>query len=337
MRKAEIILNYQNLIDLPPMSNEQLRQQIGKNDESTMDYFQHVWLGNISANKQLMGSFANHSVASEFRKYQNGVAVLAGSGPSLKGNAHELKNRKGIPLISCLHNFHFMEDLGLAPEYYVSLDAQEVVIEEVTEGGSKSPDEYWEMTKDRTLVAYIGSPPSLLKRWKGRILLFNSLIPRSDLRTKIDALEKFNVHMASGGNVLGACHYFAKAILGCWSHIFVGADFSFGYNHKFHAWDSKYDNNLGNYKMVTDIFGIRVPTWDTYFGFKAHFDRTAMNIPGYYINASEGGCLGSYPDGNIKAFKYMDLKDAIRHFNVNDEIEENLKNPATDEFKLVYI
>lgn len=337
MRKAEIILNYQNVIDRPPVSKEQLRYETSKSDESTMDYFQHVWVGNITANKQIVGSFKDRSVGSEFRKYQNGTAILAGSGPSLKVNAHELKNRGSIPLISCLHNFHYFEDLGLAPEYYVSLDAQEVVIDEVTEGGSKSTDEYWEMTKDRTLVAYIGSPPGLIRRWKGKILFFNSIIPREDITQKIDAIEPFHLYMSSGGNVLGACHYFAKSILGCFNHIFIGADFSFGYDHKFHAWDSKYDKNLGHFQLVTDIFGIKVPTWGTYFGFKCYFDNISLRIPGTYINASEGGCMGAYAEGNLSTFKYMDLKDTLRHFTVNSEIEDAILNPDSAPKKLVFI
>lgn len=337
MRKAEIILKYQNLIHEPPVQTGAMMQQASKNDDATMDYFQHVWLGNITANKQIVGSFKDHSVAKEFRKYQHGAAIVAGSGPSLKVNAHELKNRGGLPLISCLHNFHFFEDLDLKPEYYMSLDAQELVIDEVTEGGKRPAEEYWELTKDRTLIAFVGSPPSLIRKWKGKILFFNAPIPRKELIEKIEAVEKFNIHMASGGNVLGACLYFAKAILGVWSTIFVGADFSFGYDHKFHAWDSKYDQNLGEYMLTTDIYGIRVPTWGTYWGFKNYFDSVSLRIPGHYVNSSEGGCLGSYPTGNLSSFKYIDLKDAIRQFNVNSEIENNLLNPDSDEKKLVYI
>jgi len=337
MRKAEIILKYQNLIHQAPEQSGALMAAASKNDDATMDHFQHVWLGNITANKQHFGNFKDYSLGQEFRKYQNGVAIVAGSGPSLKVNAHELKNRGNIPLISCLHNFHMFEDLGLAPEYYVTLDAQELVIDEVTEGGSRSPEEYWEMTKDRTLVAFIGSPPSLLRRWKGRILLFNAPIPRDELRNKIEAIEKFNVLVASGGNVLGACLYISKAILGTFTNIFVGADFSFGYNHKFHAWDSKYDADLGVYIMDTDIYGIRVPTWETYHGFKKYFMSVAMRIPGHYYNCSEGGCLGSYPTGNIDTFKYMDLKDCLSSLHVNDAIADLMQDPSIDKKQLIYL
>lgn len=301
-----------------------------------MDHWKHIWLANMTANKLRFGSFAPHSIASEYQKYQYGSAIIAGSGPSLKGNAHELKNRGKIPLISCLHNFHYFEDLELAPEYYMSLDAGPVTIDEVTEGGSREPAEYWEKTKDRTLCAFTGTHPDLLQKWKGRILLFNCPIPRQDIIEKVDAIEKFNVYLSTGGNVLGACLYFAKSVLGAHINIFVGADFSFGYDHRFHAWDSKYDANMGKYLRVTDIFGIKVPTWPSYYGFKAYFDSVPQRIDGLYYNCSEGGCLGAYDAGNLSIFRYMDLKDCLTSLNINKEISEQMARPDAEPKKLLY-
>ncbi len=318
------------------MTPAALYQQSAVNDKTTIDYWRDIWLGNITANKQTYKSFADQSIGSEFDKYKYGPVIIAGSGPSLKQNAHEFKNRGKIPLVSCLHNFHFLEDLGAAPEYYVTLDAGAITIEEVTEGGTKPAEEYWEMTKDRTLCAFIGTHPELLKKWKGKILFYNCPIPEESLIEKIEAVEVFNCHVSTGGNVLGACLYLAKTVLGASQIIFTGADFAFGYNTKFHPWDSKYDAEKGHVIKAKDIYGLPVNTWPSYYNFKSYFDSVPFRVPGVYYNCSEGGCLGAYPTGNLACFQYMDLKDCLARFNINDQIKENIINPTLKQRKLLY-
>lgn len=336
VKKAEIILEYQNIINEPPVPPKALFQQACAVDESTIDHWQHIWVANATANKQLFGSFADKSVSSEFKKYQYQPCIVAGSGPSLKNNIAELKNRGNIPLVSCLHNFHYMEDHDVKPEYYVTLDAGPVTIEEVSEGGSKTPDEYWDLTKDRTLIAATMTHPDLLKKWQGRILFYTCPIPRDSVQDKLNEVEPFKVVMSTGGNVLGACLYFSKAVLGCHQTIFVGADFSFGYDHKFHSWSSKYDADMGTCLKATDIYGVRVNTWGTYWGFKSYFDSVALSTPGVYYNCSEGGLLGAYPTGNLSAFRYMDLKDCLFQFNMQDELADNILNSNHEPIKLLY-
>lgn len=337
MRKAEVYLEYQQLIAGPPVSPEALYQNAAANDKTTIAHWQHIWLGNATANKQNFGSFAASSAGQEFKKYQYGTAIIAGSGPSLKGNAKELKNRGAIPLISCLHNFHYFEDLELAPEYYVTLDANNTIVEEeMFEGGTRTPEEYWELTKDRTLIAFISSPPALLKKWKGKVLFFNSPLPDVELVKKLDSIEQFNLFLSTGGNVLGACLYFSKAILGASQIIFVGADFSFGYDRHFHAWNSKYDAALGTVMRVKDIYGIPVYTWPSYYGFKQYFDHVALTMPGTYFNCSEGGCLGAYEQGNLAVFTYMDLKDRLGQLNSFLELKDQMSNPSAEPRKILY-
>jgi hypothetical protein len=66
-----------------------------------------------------------------------------------------------------------------------------VTIEEVSEGGKKTPDEYWESTKDKKLVAFIGTHPDLLAKWKGEIYFFAAPIPDQALMDEVMALEPF--------------------------------------------------------------------------------------------------------------------------------------------------
>lgn len=336
-RKATITLNYQNLIAEPPVNPGALFQNAASNDRSTMDHWRHVWIGNTAANKQRFGSFKDHSVAQVFGAQAHKPVVIAGSGPSLKHNAHLLKDRGDLCLVSCLHNFHFFEDLGVNVDYYVSLDAGTIVLDEVSEGGSKTADEYWDLTKNKTLVAYIGSNPELFKKWQGNILLFSAPIPDESIQKSVDEIEVFNVFLSSGGNVLGACLYFAKAILGSNQTVFVGADFSFDLeDNRFHSWDSKYDDNQGQYLLATSIHGVKVKTWPSYWGFKQYFDSVALRVPGLYYNCTEGGLMGAYPEGNITAFKYMDLADYLGQLQMHLQIEKDVKDGTLEPKRLLY-
>ena len=332
------------MIPQAPESPQQLRGRATGADDVTVRTWRETWLSNIRANKERFGSFADHSCGKYFQAYKYQPVICAGSGPSLKQNAAKLRDRKGLCLVSCLHNFHYFEDLDLEPEFYVSLDAGPVTIEEVTEGGTKTEEEYWERTKDRTLVAYIGTDPKLLERWRGDICFFNAPLPDLQLAREIDEIEKFNVFLSNGGNVLGGAVYFSKGILGASSIIFLGADFSFGYpdfdgdepTQRFHSWKSKYDKKMGHTMRVTDIYGNKVHTWPSYYNFKAFFDWLAQQVPGEWINATEGGILGAYPQGNIAQFKYMDLDDVYRYFQNSFELEEQVLNPSTDVKKILY-
>lgn len=343
-RIQKVMLEYQNLIPCAPESQGQLRGRATGADDVTVSSWRETWLRNIRANKERFGSFASYSCGEFFQDYKYQPVICAGSGPSLKVNAAKLKDRRGMCLVSCLHNFHYFEDLDLAPEFYVSLDAGPVTIEEVTEGGTKDEEWYWERTADRTLIAYIGTDPKLLEKWRGKIAFFNAPLPDLGLAAEIDAIEKFNLFLSNGGNVLGACVYFAKGILGGSSIIFIGADFSFGYpdfdgdepKHRFHSWKSKYDEKMGKTMKVTDVYGNKVHTWPSYYNFKAFFDWLSQQVPGEYINATEGGILGAYPQGNIATFKYMDLRDVYRYFQNSFELEDQVRNPETEVRKILY-
>lgn len=331
-------LDYQNYIDRPPMRKEQLYSSAVSNDTATIDAWRKIWTDNIRANKEFLGSFKEYGVGQIFGKHKFGTAILAGSGPSLGYNGKHLKARKGIPLVSCLHNFHFMEDNGADVDYYVSLDAGEIVLGEVSEGGSKTPEEYWEMTKDRTLVAFIGSHPDLLKKWQGKLYVFNAPIPDATLIKELNEIEVFSTYLSTGGNVLGACLYLAKGILGVHRVAFVGADFCFGYDKSsFHPWKSKYDANMGNVVPMTDVFGIKVPSWPSYKNFKCWFDYLSLQIPGnWMINCSEGGCLGSYPEGNISSITQMPLIDFMNHMNMSEELRGQSENPEVFQQRILF-
>lgn len=345
-RIENVVCEFQPVINYMPVEKKALYQNACSNDDPTVDHWKDIWIKNIKANKEKFGSFHDHSLKEVFGKYAGGSAIIAGSGPSLKYNAKALKNRKGIPLISCLHNFHYFEELDLAPEFYCSLDAGETITaEEVTEGGTKDEDWYWERSKERTLICYVGTSPKLLEKWQGKVLFFNSALPNAELNDKIAEIEPYRVFFSTGGNVLGACLYLSRAILGAFNIIFIGADFSFGYPdvsegdpvHRFHSWKSKYDTTMGQTVKVTNVFGHKVHSWPSYMNFKAYFDWFASNVPGHYVNATEGGCLGAYDQGNIDKFKYMSLDDAIKSVNCFYTLESSIFDKEFPNNQVLYL
>lgn len=335
-KKAEIYLEYQNIIDGPPARPKDLYGQACSNDKATVSAWRDIWIKNIQTNHREFGPFKDRGAGKLWGKHQYKPGIIAGSGPSLRGNAHDLKARRGLPLVSCLHNFHFLEDSGTPADYYVTLDAGKVTIEEVSEGGSKTEDEYWALTKERTLIAYIGTDPDLLRKWRGEIYFFNCPVPDDVVTKAVDELEVFNTFLSTGGNVLGASLYFAKGILGCSTIAFIGADFSFSYVNKFHAWDSKYDKDLGVCVNLVDVYGVKVKSWQSYANFKAWFDWVCTTIGGQYVNCSEGGCLGSYPEGNMLQVRPMDLKEFLAVQHMNDHLRLQCEDPASSEKKILF-
>lgn len=336
MKTKQIICEYQNYIDHAPKSPKELYGEACSSDDITINSWRDTWKRNVKSNHETHGPFSEHSVGSIYGLQDMKPVVIAGSGPSLKDNAIELKQKGNVCVLSCLHNFHYLEDIGCPAEYYVSLDAGEVVIDEVFEGGSKSEQEYWDITKDRTLLCYIGTSPQLLKKWKGKVLFFNAPVPDEDYNKFLDTVEVFNTYVSNGGNVLGACLYIAKAFLGASIVGFIGADFCFSYDKKFHAWNSKYDAKLGNVLRVKDVFGNSVYTWRSYYNFKGWFEYISLTVPGFYVNCSEGGTFGAYTEGNIRSVMQVPLKDFLKQLNIYSEIKEQVLNPKTEVKKLLF-
>jgi hypothetical protein len=335
-RKAEIILEYQNLIERAPIPPQALYGQACSNDTTTIDSWRDQWIAQIRANHKRFGSFKERGLGKLFGAHQYMPAIIAGAGPSLKVNAALLKNRGGMPLISCLHNFHYLEDLGCPADYYVTLDAGEITIAEVSEGGKRSEDEYWALTKDRKLLAFIGTHPRLLEKWQGEIYFFNCPIPDEAIKAAVTELEPFYTFVSTGGNVLGACLYIAKGIMGCNPIAFVGADFAFGYDKKFHSWDSKYDANLGHVVKMVDVYGNKVLSWQSYANFKAWFDWVAEKVPGIYVNCTEGGTFGAYPEGNIASVIQMPLEKFVGMSHMNEHIRGQSEHPEILDPKILF-
>lgn len=324
---VEMKLEYQNYIPAPPLSQNQLYGQACSNDTITVSTWIKEWLSNMEKNSKW--DWAKDSAYDrEYAKCAYRPVIIAGSGPSLKKNAHLLKKRpKEIALVSCLHNFAYFEDLGVKADYYLNLDAGDITIPEMSQGGTKSHDYYVDATKDSVLVTATHANPKLHELWKGEKRWFRTMIPNAEGMVAADKISNgFDTFFQVGGNTLGACLYFARAILGGSPIVYVGADFSFGYNHKFHPFDTPYDNQFSGLIPATDCFGNRVYTWNSYFNFKCWMEYIICggqgNNPGFFINCTEGGILGSYNEGNIQQLQQMPLETFLKIYDLHKYMPE---------------
>ncbi len=329
IKTVEMDFEFQPYLSGPPMTPKQLFRQAASNDEITIQSWEKIWLDNIKKNHDKYGPFNKSHIGQFFGKYKGRPAIIVGSGPSLKGNIQDLvEASQHIPVVSCLHNFHYLEDHGVSVDFYVTLDAGEVTIPELSEGGTRDEDLYWSLTKGKKLLAFIGTSPNLIAKWQGEIFWFHVPLPDQNLMAKIEEIEVFNACISTGGNVLGASLYSAKAIMGANPIVFVGADFSFSYTKKFHGWDSKYDASMGYAFKVPDVFGNKVYTWQSYYNFKMWFDYVTQVAPGIYLNASEGGCLGAYQDGNIQSIIQTSLSSVVKMYSHHEHLKEQFTQPG---------
>lgn len=326
MRNAELttrvatsvpmILAYQQYIAGPPAPKEALWTQACSNDSVTSETWQDKWLDHIKRNVS-ENDADNRMVDKHFGLFGGRPAIIAGSGPSLKKNALALKKKPDfMPIVSCLHNFGYFVDNEIPCDYFLTLDAGDVVIPEMVEGGSdKDRTKYLKASEKKTLIAGLVTPPALIKQWKGEVVFFNATVPTTKFMVEMAKLTKNQWTYSVGGNTLGACFYHAAYVFGCNPIALIGADFSFDYMHKFHSWDSPYDAQFQGLMACTDVFGNRVYSWRSYQNFKNWFEFQAMGGQGNHnlslINCTEGGTLGAYPDGNIMQIKQLRLVDFL--------------------------
>lgn len=119
MRKAEVELEYSPYIDMP-VQPKSLFAEACENDEITVNSWRPTWEKNVKANHEKYGPFADRHIGQLFGLAHQKPVIVAGAGPSLKNSYEALKEKKDITLISCLHNFHALEDNGTPADYYVT-------------------------------------------------------------------------------------------------------------------------------------------------------------------------------------------------------------------------
>jgi len=348
--QIEMVLRLSPYIDGIPNGKESAWKAATNCDELTIKSWEKQWVDQTAANSKNYDFVKNSAFNAHMACYGKPV-ILMGAGPSLKKNWKELVGdgdksigRKDLKIVAGVHNFPFCEDRNLmtSDDYYIVLDAGDITIREMSEGGSHDPDWYWDRTKDRTLIAYHGTHPGFIAKWKGPVLWYTT--PYASLALAVEISKYVDISKTPGfnvgGNVMGAAMYFARAVLGCSIPVFIGMDLCFSYDHKFHAWDSQYDAKFSGVMPWIDIYGNRVWTWGSYFGFKNWFDYMACGGSGnnahLWINATEGGIMGAYHEGNIRQIIQIDLKTVLHMFNMSNLLPEMLKKSVSGQMHLLF-
>lgn len=342
-RTLEIDLEYAQIIESPPMTPDQLYKNACMGDEITIKTWKETWIKNYQLAKDRFGTFEGKTIGQLYNANHHKPIICLASGPSLSISMEALRTNQAmvnpVPVVSVLHNFALLMDEGIKVDYWITLDAGEIVLDDTTEFGKEKKESYWEKTKGQKLLAVIFSPPKLFDLWQGEVFLFNALVPEQEMREKFDAIERCSHYISSGGNAGGGAFYFAKAILGSNPILFCGYDYCFSHDMKWHPVGSKYDNFNGNGAGVTmkwkNVFGLPIKTWGSYLGFKFWHDQTVMRVPGDYINCSEG-ILGAYDSGIIKHFQYKSLKDALAPYWLADRVilQPTTKDAKPEDFPL---
>lgn len=347
---------HQEVIDLQlqpyimqlPQGMQQTASNYSAADSVTVQSWFHEWRKNKVYNLKHFDPLKN-TLMEDHGKLVGKPIIIAGSGPSLQKNARELTKRNHVGLVSALHNAGYFDSIGVTADYYVNLDAGDITIYEAAEGDPEVYQEYkgfselnkiayldkinwWKKTKDKTLCTALHCNPELHRRWQGKILWFDTALQGMNEAVSVDApeIKDMRLMVQSGGNTLGACHYIAKAILGASQIVFVGADLCFSNTKKFYAWDSPSDDKFSGLMPAVDIYGIRRWTWRSYWGFKNWFEHVACGghnqVPGTYVNCTEGGILGAYPEGNIVQIRQRTLKEFLGEHNMYKLLPDIIKD-----------
>ena len=308
-------LTYQMYIASPPRTKEQMWTTACANDKTTSESWRSKWLDHIERNVK-ENKADERMVDGMLRQHAYKPCLCVASGPSLNRNFMFIKMLpKEIPVISVLHNYHRFIDTDTRCDAFVTLDAGDIVIKEMAEGGSKTPEEYWESTKNQTLITGLVTPPELVKKWKGKVYFFSATIPDEEFMVALPKLTKNKWVYSVGGHTFGAAMYHAAWIWGCSELALVGADYAFDYMHQFHPWKTDYDKKFFGVMPCTDVWGNRVYSWPSYQNFRAWVEFQAMGGNSDHhvriVNCTEGGTVGAYPEGNIMQVQQLLLKDWV--------------------------
>ena len=123
MRKTlEMDLEFLPYLNEAPVQPAQLQKQAVSNDETTIQAWKETWIKNAQVNHKNAGTFLDSHLGTQFGRFRNQPAIVLGSGPSLKNSIEALKQNETIPVISCLHNFHYLVDNDIKVDLWVTLD-----------------------------------------------------------------------------------------------------------------------------------------------------------------------------------------------------------------------
>lgn len=328
-------LNRRVLLPASPLTQGDAQEKCTANNCVTLLSWHEKWRDNIKANLKKYKYFdKDHSIKVFLNDCIDAPLICVAAGPSLKKNMPALKeaSKKGFPIICGAHSFMYLAKEGIKPTYVTLLDAGDEWIDYI----KNSP---WD---DIPLFCSIDMTPSYLDEWKGPKYFLRSTFPDDELgETMFVQFSQILNHMPSimptGGHTGGLTVSIAHMLLMASEIILVGYDYCYdNVGHFYYGGDNKLDNASSPHLIgapiveATTITGELTRTSPSYLGFKLWTDMSlnaAVNRPpqlylgamgkphelrgAEIINATEGGMLGAYAEGNLGWIKYMKLEDAV--------------------------
>jgi hypothetical protein len=260
---------------------------------------QKKWLKNLKVNNKKW-DFHKHDAHSMHDMDLGDTVYIVGASPSLENNIDDLKGRKTI--FACGHILKYLLDNDIKPKFVFVVDCEEEEIEFINIG---------DKAKGITLIADICISPKVLEVWKGDVLFVKGIMHKK-MDKKIKKITSFSSEVSSGGNVVGMMTVIAWSI-GIKRIVFVGTDFSY-IGNAFYVRDELVKQNLPatsiDFCYTYDIKGNKVNTLARLFMYKFFIDSCSIFAEDVeFINATEGGILGAYKEGNLKSIKQMSLKE----------------------------
>jgi len=288
-----------HLIDFPyDMGGVQARLE--KSNEGVRKTWFPLWIPNIRDNLSRVGEFR-----SVYGLKQKGkTAILVGGGPSLRKNVDKLKdvNRDEVVIVTSAHSLKYLLEHGVKPDYVFVLDAKDVQADWCDIGETDIP-----------LIMEVGCSPKILEKWKGPVYFF-----RGNSREDFPELYKdtdFSDMVYSGGNVMSCALYWALVVAGYKRIVFVGHDYSNSVNHGVEYADGSIDMGEGDdsfqdYMIACDVEGLGVTTLARMMEYKIWSEllmKKYINVD--FVNATEGGIFGVYPQGQLNYFRFAKLSE----------------------------
>lgn len=312
--------------DIPKEEVKVWEKSFLNSNDITVWSFRNIWLRNTKTNLEEFEYFnLDHSVKVFLNELSDRPCILVGAGPSLEKNINHLKTAKemGVSILCSNHAFMYLNDIGVKPDYVCMLDA----------GGQWN--EYLAGDSEGVpLLADVTCDTRQLKTWKGPIQFFSSIVSEKSNAGKYFMMERDRIlprnkvsQFETGGHVGGAMLVIARNIMMAQSIIFTGYDYCFNSDKKFYPFDKQIDKEWIDEKggihqsmpfidgAVPDIFGNPVETDGSYMGFKKIIETSVRTLcmggNAEFINACEGGALGSVPGGLSKWMQYKKLEDVL--------------------------
>lgn len=316
-------------------TDEQLIQLVNKN---TIGAMTARWTRNIIANQDLIKRTRG---INDLFKDNSGIdlkdvpAIIVGGGPSLDKNVDLLKNLRNKALIVASDStLKMLLSKGIKPHIVVVTDAEW--------GEWGNPFENLPMsTKDILLVVEVFANRKILESWEGDIYFYATGGVEGNPLSEI-VEQEFCGHpvgkLACGGNVSSTAFSLAVGIFKCDPIIMIGVDLGY-YDQKFHhSKGMDVPHNVGNERVVEDIFGRKMLTTPVFQAYRYWFERMACGnldpnqgkVNGTLINATEGGqlCKGWL----IQPLSFVEEKYLTKEYDI-DGILEKRKDALTIEKK----